>query len=212
MAHGAPTEKTCLRCKQARPLKFFNIDRSRKDGLHPYCTKCKTAPYAKSATRELRRQAIRARTEKRCSACKEIKPVASFTKSVRSLDGHASWCRACVANDMRLRRANDPKVRRREKAAYRAQRVSLLAASKKTRESRKTILIQQLGGACADCGIQPGDEWPPACFDFHHVDGTKEGNISHLMSKRSEALAMAESKKCVALCSNCHRRRHARRL
>jgi hypothetical protein len=73
----------------------------------------------------------------------------------------------------------------------------------------KQYYIALLGGHCEDCGTQPGEEWPIACFDFHHLDATqKEKNLARLLGK-SRAKVIPEIMKCALLCSNCHRRRHA---
>jgi hypothetical protein len=58
---------------------------------------------------------------------------------------------------------------------------------------------------CADCG-----ERHPACLEWHHLDPReKDGTVSRMMQNcvRWEAI-LAEVKKCVVLCSNCHRKRH----
>lgn len=59
--------------------------------------------------------------------------------------------------------------------------------------------------SCEQCG-----ENHPACLDFHHVkDEDKYGCVSSMVHagycvKRIEA----EIKKCMVLCSNCHRKLH----
>jgi hypothetical protein len=95
--------------------------------------------------------------------------------------------------------------------SYQRNRDAVLQRSKDAREARKKYLAELLGGACVDCGIEVGDEWPAACFDFHHQDRkSKEFPIARLLhswTKRRTDIE-AEIKKCVLLCSNCHRRRH----
>lgn len=83
--------------------------------------------------------------------------------------------------------------------------------TKTTRDGRKLDFIQQLGGACVDCGLKPGDDWPVAVFDFHHPDPeVKDSVVGKLLAVKDAERAWAEAQKCLVLCSNCHRRRHAR--
>ena len=44
-----------------------------------------------------------------------------------------------------------------------------------------------------------------ACLDFHHVDGTKEGNVSTISGRKK---MMEEIAKCIVVCANCHRKLH----
>lgn len=51
----------------------------------------------------------------------------------------------------------------------------------------------------------------PSCLDFHHVDDNKEHGVAKLISVGgSKARILAEVQKCIVLCSNCHRKEHAR--
>ena len=65
----------------------------------------------------------------------------------------------------------------------------------------------KLGAKCGKCG-----ESDPICLDFHHIDPSKkEHNIGHLYSNSaSKELVLREVSKCIVLCSNCHRKEHAR--
>ncbi len=42
--------------------------------------------------------------EKRCSGCKEVKPVEAFSRERRSIDGRTHLCRLCVADSYERRR------------------------------------------------------------------------------------------------------------
>ena len=56
-----------------------------------------------------------------------------------------------------------------------------------------------------DCGYSGN----PAAFDFHHTDPTtKDYDWNRLRLKSWEAI-IGELAKCVLLCANCHRIRHA---
>ena len=60
------------------------------------------------------------------------------------------------------------------------------------------------GGACERCGYDTTTK----ALDFHHLDPNKKDfTISNGNFKLTEAIE--ESKKCVLICSNCHRELHA---
>ncbi len=63
------------------------------------------------------------------------------------------------------------------------------------------------GIVCKDCGF----EGHPVQYDCHHVKPeNKSFNISEAMSSNcSKEKLVTELEKCVLLCSNCHRLRHA---
>lgn len=68
----------------------------------------------------------------------------------------------------------------------------------------KATIVALFGGCCADCnGV-----FPQAAYDFHHLSN-KENSIALLMSNASPQDIAAEAAKCVLLCANCHRIRHA---
>jgi hypothetical protein len=57
---------------------------------------------------------------------------------------------------------------------------------------------------CAKCEFNH-----PAALDFHHEDPTlKEYNIHKLVGNGRFTKAYEEIKKCIVLCSNCHRIHH----
>lgn len=77
---------------------------------------------------------------------------------------------------------------------------------KNWRHNTKKILVDALGGCCNRCGYKNCH----AALDFHHLDGsTKDGNISHLLSRPVKTeIIINEAKKCCLLCSNCHKEYH----
>jgi transcription elongation factor Elf1 len=49
-----------------------------------------------------------------------------------------------------------------------------------------------------------------SCLDFHHLDpDKKEGTVAASIRWWSIERLMSEIKKCIILCSNCHRKLHA---
>lgn len=75
----------------------------------------------------------------------------------------------------------------------------------------KTKLIKMLGGECEDCNIKANKQ-NYVIFDFHHINPEdKEFEVSRKLKHidLSEEI-IKEAKKCVVLCSNCHRMRHSK--
>lgn len=69
---------------------------------------------------------------------------------------------------------------------------------------RKIMLVNMLGGKCSECGYDKN----LSAIDFHHLrDKTSQLDIRNL-SNSSLEWCLAEAKKCVLLCSNCHREQH----
>ena len=71
------------------------------------------------------------------------------------------------------------------------------------KENRLFYFKEKLKLKCSKCG-----ENHIACLEFHHLDPSKkESNISSLI-KFSYQRIQKEMKKCIVLCSNCHRKEH----
>ena len=74
----------------------------------------------------------------------------------------------------------------------------------KRRDEKKQILVEHFGNVCQDCKRS----FPPCCYDFHHIDpSTKCFEIAPRLDGNLNTI-MEEAKKCVMICSNCHRIRH----
>lgn len=58
----------------------------------------------------------------------------------------------------------------------------------------------------------PCGEKEACCLDFHHVNQDKESSIAQLTSEQAswERIEL-EIKKCIVVCSNCHRKIHAKK-
>lgn len=79
-------------------------------------------------------------------------------------------------------------------------------AVKDWRERTKKKIIQSMGGSCQICGY---DRFHHA-LELHHIDPTeKEKGIAELMARPSNpSKYFDELRKCILLCSNCHREVH----
>ena len=58
------------------------------------------------------------------------------------------------------------------------------------------------------CGCQVCGEKEPACLDAHHPNNDKKATVSQLIPWGRTAVKR-ELRKCIILCSNCHRKLHA---
>ncbi|HEY6286720.1 MAG TPA: hypothetical protein VIX20_13735 [Ktedonobacteraceae bacterium] len=75
------------------------------------------------------------------------------------------------------------------------------------RMSYKRKAVEYLGGKCIDCGFRAEII---AVYDFHHVSGEKKTTIARMLDTvKSWTRIQEELDKCVLLCANCHRIRHA---
>lgn len=84
-------------------------------------------------------------------------------------------------------------------------RPCLYAYQQERGKARKKKVIDLMGGKCTRCGYCRNH----AALEFHHLDPSKkEINIAGDGIKGSWKRLTEELKKCVLLCSNCHREEH----
>lgn len=120
--------------------------------------------------------------EKRCPKCKVG---TSFHKG-------AYYCKICCNEKSRLWHSKRENLDKRNKKVNTRMRL------------RKKELVETFGNICHDCK----QSFDPVVYDFHHLDPTqKDFNPSYIYKMNPER-AKEELKKCVMLCSNCHRIRH----
>lgn len=132
---------------------------------------------------------------KTCNICKEPKPVTEFNKNKTKRDGLQNFCRECG--------------KRRSQKYYEENRKSHIRNVRKNNikhiaEMRE--LTNSLKSQCCVCG-----ESEKVCLDWHHLNPSeKDFNIGMAVSKNlSKKKILAEIKKCICVCSNCHRKIHA---
>lgn len=100
--------------------------------------------------------------------------------------------------------------KKRERETLRAYRESHKATIVKNREAiskiNKLRAMRLLGNVCVDCETA----YPPAAMDFHHKDPTvKKFRMAGTRMACKWENIVDEIRKCVLLCANCHRVRHA---
>lgn len=75
------------------------------------------------------------------------------------------------------------------------------------RKNTKLKLVEGFSSKCSCCGIKDD----PIIYDFHHLDSNgKEFSISSTILSWENIVK--EIKKCVMLCSHCHRKVHFKGL
>src|SRR5215471_11078564 len=94
------------------------------------------------------------------------------------------------------------KTQCQECADYHIQRL----AERRTTYKRRAV--EYLGGQCVDCGLRTT---VAAVYDFHHLSSAeKDASIARMLNVTKRwAKIQEELDKCVLLCANCHRIRHA---
>lgn len=74
--------------------------------------------------------------------------------------------------------------------------------------NKKGVLVQKIKSEskCSFC-----DCIKMECLDFHHIEDNKEQGIGAMIRDKNVSIEQleAEIKKCIILCSNCHRTLHA---
>ena len=99
---------------------------------------------------------------------------------------------------MKERRAQDTEFKARQTKANRKYRA-------RVREEVRELLAEFRKNGCRAC-----PEKDPACLEAHHL---RDKNFDLGVAGSMTALRVQEElKKCICLCSNCHKKHHAGRL
>lgn len=128
-----------------------------------------------------------------CTKCKNEKPESEFFFKSKSKNILHSQCKEC-------KREIDRKSYR-ENSNGRKEKIRNNAI-KKYNDLKKILIDYKKQLKCEKC---KDDRW--YVLDFHHI-GDKDYEISDLLRFGSKKLLINELKKCIPLCSNCHREVH----
>lgn len=127
-----------------------------------------------------------------CSKCGKEKTLDNFKLNNKRKRGFDYWCKECC-------KIYDSK-------RYGEKKSQIISLKKERRDfNKKWFSSYKENLVCSKCG-----EDHPACLEFHHIDGnTKENDISTLVVQGYSLEKIEdEIKKCVVLCSNCHKKLH----
>lgn len=123
---------------------------------------------------------------KLCGKCKRELPYDEFWKNKNTSDGYQAYCKSCM------------KIK---SAEYREEKIN----GDRVRMNNRQLFLDSLKTPCVKCG-----EKRPWVIQFHHKDNSEklftigEGAKYH----KSKNDVIAEVKKCVCLCANCHKEFH----
>ena len=125
-----------------------------------------------------------------CTKCKNPKSVDLFAKRSSASDGLASWCKACFAENARIKYSNNKQERDRKVK----NRKALLE------QNRQNLHDLLQNSCCVDCGLS---DWRVLQFD--HIDySLKQFNVSEMLWSYSWKTIQNEINKCEVRCANCH--------
>lgn len=129
-----------------------------------------------------------------CPKCGIEKPRSDFHKNNAKPDGLQNYCKPCKAS-IELNQYHTNPVRKK-KLNDRTQMV----------RQHHTVLMRRFKRfkGCLICG-----EKEPVALDLHHLDASQKDKNPSAMVTFSTKKFKAEIRKCVVLCSNCHRKVHA---
>jgi len=128
---------------------------------------------------------------KKCSKCKELKPFEDFNKNKSKKDGLNTYCKDCNKSY--------------NKKHYIDNKESYFKSSKVTKKRNREFINEYKNDL--KCSLCP--ERHNACLDFHHENDDKEMDIASMVSGGySIERIEKEIKKCIVVCSNCHRKIH----
>ena len=104
--------------------------------------------------------------------------------------------------------ANREEITAKQRQYHSDNKGGILAQARAQRAERSHMLFEYKGGACSHCKLREPDHLE--IYDYHHTDpNTKLHGIATIMTGPMDRI-MAEVDKCLLLCSNCHRKEHAR--
>jgi hypothetical protein len=94
-----PKFKKCKHCDQLLSASAFSPMLASSDGLRQYCKDCtrrlkKNPDDPKGNPHEPK---LQNGVNKRCKACKQVKPLSAFDISKRAVDGHRTQCKVCMS-------------------------------------------------------------------------------------------------------------------
>lgn len=126
-----------------------------------------------------------------CSKCKVEKSELEFNKRKRSKDGLNSYCKVCNKEKLKIHYQENKDLYYEKSKNYFKKLQEWFTEFKSTLK-------------CSICG--ESRHW---VLDFHHTDPSiKDGNIANMLNTSSKEKILDEVKKCIVLCSNCHRDLH----
>lgn len=120
-----------------------------------------------------------------CNKCGKELPLNMFEKGRRQ-------CRICRC----IYKKNEYNTKKKQYLSYAI-----------NRQNRMENWINSLKTPCVFCG-----ESDPICIDWHHINPQEKSFAVSFIKGKAKEKTIAEMKKCVCICANCHRKLHAGKL
>jgi hypothetical protein len=130
---------------------------------------------------------------KKCIGCGIVKPIDEFSWKNKKLNKKKSRCKICISNTDKEYYKQNPD--RQKKIRHRTN--EQIKINKEFFKRYKKFL------KCSNCG---DDRW--YVIDFHHIRDKKYQVANMAKSGISLGKLKEEIRKCIPLCSNCHRELH----
>ena len=132
---------------------------------------------------------------KTCYICGENKDLTNFHKKSSSKDGYEHYCKLCHKDYNRQHyKQNKSKI------------VKQIRVRQKRQSESFKLWKRTLSCRVCECDYSE-------CIEFHHLDSdSKESTISNMIQTQSFKKIVNELLKCAPVCSNCHRRIHAKTI
>jgi hypothetical protein len=215
--------KVCSKCKEEKSVEEFSKHCSKRDGRSSLCKLCSSLyavekGYQKKRTnwyqqgynsyKEYREaQVVQKETKgsKVCSRCQEEKALSEFRRHSKNKDCWQSWCNCCHnIGNAQYRVANKEEINNHLREYYSRNGDRIREERKSSRDAVYGRIFNHFGGECYICGYQePFYE----VYDCHHINpADKVEIISKMIHLDWDTVLLPELKKCVYLCSNCHRK------
>lgn len=137
-----PEYKTCKKCLKTKPAVKFTKNPLFKDGLDTKCMDCMAKEHSNRSFARILNNDYISISEKKCSVCKETKPISFFSSNRHSPDKYRNSCRECE---------NKRDKERKNKKEYRSRNTHLKNKYGITEETYIQMLKDQ-NGVCAICG------------------------------------------------------------
>lgn len=131
---------------------------------------------------------------KYCNRCKTEKNINEFNKNQLKKDGLQIYCRPCAQHYNNDNYKNSPERRKKLRDRDKIEK----------QKSYQMIFRHKRLVGCIKCG-----EREPVALDYHHLKPELKDMVVSRMVCFSSSRLKAEIRKCIVICSNCHRKLHA---
>lgn len=208
--------KTCYKCKVEKQLDDFSKNKNRPGGHASICKECDKKQFKeyyaankekhKAVVKRWKKEHPEPRQEERvCLLCKK-------KKSVKNYGGEENLERICIQCKKEHEKPKHifrPDIRIcpccEKEHNNKKENTCSSCSGVYVRYKKKMYLASLLGSKCSKCGLED-----IICLDFHHLNPEEKSfTIGGETESKSIEEIENEVKKCILLCSHCHRKEHS---